>query len=39
MLGATLVILYLNLKPKPKDENKEAEEIANLNEEIVKLKD
>jgi len=41
LLGATLTILYLNLKSKPKDEsaNKEAEEIANLNAEIVKLKD
>ncbi len=41
LLGATLGILYLNLrfKPKDKDENKEAEEIANLNAEIVKLKD
>ena len=41
LLGATLGILYLNLRSKPKDENenKEAEEIANLNAEIVKLKD
>ena len=41
LLGATLGILYLNLRSKPKEENenKEAEEIANLNAEIVKLKD
>ena len=39
LLVATLGILYLNLKSKPKDENKENEEIANLNVEIVKLKD
>ena len=39
LLGATLAILYLNLKPKPKDENKEAEEIVKLNEVIVRLKD
>ena len=39
LLGATLAILYLNIKSKPKDENKEAEEIANLNAEIVRLKD
>jgi DNA recombination protein RmuC len=41
LLGATLTILYLNLKPKPKDENgnKEAEEIANLKTEITSLKD
>ena len=39
LLGATLGILYLNLKSKPKDENKEAEEIANLKTEIVTLKD
>ena len=41
LLGATLAILYLNLKSKTKDdsENKEAEEIANLNLEIIKLKD
>ena len=40
LLGATLGILYLNLKSKPKDENenKEAEELANLNAEIVRLK-
>ena len=41
MLGATLGILYLNLRSKPKDENenKGAEEIANLKTEIVILKD
>jgi len=39
LLVATLGILYLNLKSKPKDENKENEEIANLNLEIIKLKD
>ena len=41
LLGATLGVLYLNLRPKPKEEyeNKEAEEIANLKSEIVSLKD
>ena len=39
LLIATLSILYLNIKSKPKNENKEAEEIANLNAEIVRLKD
>ena len=41
LLGATLGILYLNLRSKPKDENenKGAEELANLNAEIVRLKD
>ncbi len=41
LLSATLGILYLNLSSKNKDdiENKEAEELANLNAEIVKLKD
>ena len=41
LIGATLGILYLNLRSKPKDENenKEAEELANLNAEIVRLKD
>jgi DNA recombination protein RmuC len=37
LLGSTLGILYLNLRSKHK--NKENEEIANLNAEIVKLKD
>ena len=37
----TLGIVYLNLRSKPKDdnENKEAEEIANLKSEISSLKD
>ena len=37
LLGATLGILYLNLRSKPKDEseNKEAEEMANLKTEIT----
>ena len=41
LLGGVLAILYLNLKTKPKDENenKEAEEIANLKSEISSLKD
>ena len=42
LLGATLGILYLNLRSKPKDEiaeNKEAEEIANLKTENVNIKD
>ncbi len=41
LLSATLGILYLNLRSKPKDdnENQEAEEIANLKTEIVTLKD
>ena len=41
LLGATLGILYLNLRSKPRDENenKEAEEIANLKSEITNLKD
>ncbi len=41
ILIATLFILYLNIKSniKKDDENKESEEIANLNAEIIKLKD
>ena len=39
LVGIASVILYLNLRSKPKDENKEAEEIANLKTEIVTLKD
>ncbi len=41
LLVATLGILYLNLRSKPKDdnENKSAEEIANLKTEITSLKD
>ena len=41
LLGATLGVLYLNLRTKPKEEteNKEVEEIANLKSEIVSLKE
>ena len=41
LTGIVLAILYLNLKSKPKDENKdkEAEEMANLKNEIQNLKD
>ena len=41
LLGTTLGVLYLNLRPKPKEEteNKEVEEIANLKAEIVSLKE
>ena len=41
ILIATLAILYLNIKSNAikEDTNKEADEIANLNAEIVKLKD
>ena len=39
LLVATTAILYLNIKSKPKGDSKEAEEIANLNAEIVRLKD
>ena len=39
LLGATLFILYLSLKPKSSDDNKERDEISNLNAEIVRLKD
>ena len=39
LLGVVSTILYLNLKFKPKDENKDAEEIANLKSEISNLKD
>jgi len=41
LLGAVSVILYLNLKSKPLDENanKQGEEIANLKLEITNLKD
>ena len=41
LLGATLGVLYLNLRTKPKEEteNKEVEEITNLKSEIVSLKD
>ena len=37
LLGVVSAILYLNLKSKPKDENKEAEEISNLKSEISNL--
>ena len=41
LVGIVSTILYLNLRSRPKneDENKEAEEIANLKTEIVTLKD
>ena len=39
LLVATLAILYLNIRFKPKLDNKESEEIANLKTEIVTLKD
>ena len=41
LVGIASSILYLNLKTKPKgdNENKEAEEIANLKLEISSLKD
>ena len=41
LLGATLGILYLNLRSKPKDdnENKDIEEITKLHSEISSLKD
>jgi DNA recombination protein RmuC len=41
LVGIASSILYLNLKSKPRDdnENKEAEEIANLKTEIQNLKD
>ena len=41
LLGAVSLILYLNLKSKPIDENqnKQAEEITNLKSEISSLKD
>ena len=39
LLIATLAILYLNIRSKPKFESKETEEIVNLNAEIVRLKD
>jgi DNA recombination protein RmuC len=41
LLGVVSIILYLNLKPKPLDENanKQGEEIANLKLEITNLKD
>ena len=39
LLGVTLAILYLNIRSEAKTDNKESEEIANLNAEIVRLKD
>ena len=39
LMGIASAILYLNIKSKPKNENKEAEEIANLKSEITNLKD
>ena len=39
LTGIASAILYLNIKSKPKNENKEAEEIANLKWEITNLKD
>ena len=39
LLIATLAILYLNIRSAPKNDSKESEEIANLNTEIIRLKD
>ena len=39
LLVATLATLYLNIKSKPRSDSNEVEEIANLNNEIVRLKD
>ena len=39
IFGATLAILYLNIKSKTKEVDKDSDEIANLNAEIVRLKD
>ena len=39
LLLVTVAILYLNIRSKPKSDSKESEEIANLNAEIVRLKD
>jgi DNA recombination protein RmuC len=39
LTGIASAILYLNIKSKPKNENKEAEEMANLKSEITNLKD
>ena len=39
MFGATLAILYLNIKSKTKEADRDNNEIANLNAEIVRLKD
>ena len=39
IFGATLAILYLNIKSKTKEVDKYSDEISNLNAEIVRLKD
>jgi len=39
MFGAILAILYLNIKSKKEDSANETNEIANLNAEIIRLKD
>ena len=39
MFTATLAILYLNIKSKTKEADRDNNEIANLNAEIVRLKD
>ena len=39
MFGAILVILYLNIKSKNESKTEETKEIANLNAEIIRLKD
>ena len=39
MFTATLAILYLNIKSKTKEADIDNNEIANLNAEIVRLKD
>ena len=39
MFVATLAILYLNIKSKTKEADRDNNEIANLNAEIVRLKD
>ena len=39
MFGAILGILYLNIKSKKESRADEANEIANLNAEIIRLKD
>jgi DNA recombination protein RmuC len=39
LTGIASAILYLNIKSKPRDENKEADEMANLKSEITNLKD
>ena len=39
MFGAILAILYLNIKSKKENRADETNEIANLNAEIIRLKD